>query len=168
MTVADVLNVSPASAGVVSDGLVPNTSNPDPVSSAIDASRFALDGVPRKVATPEPRPLIPEPTGNPVQLVSVPLVGVPRTGVTRVGVLAKTSAPVPVSSEITPASWDDVVDANWERGFATRASPPPEIVAHVPSPLRYLVASPEAGAGTKPFVPPEPESPTIAFRMAVD
>jgi len=46
--------------------------------------------------------------------VAVMLVAVaaPRTGVTRVGVLANTRAPVPVSSEITPASSAEVVAAN--------------------------------------------------------
>jgi hypothetical protein len=36
--------------------------------------------------------------GNPVQFVSTPLVGVPNRGVTKVGDVAKTAAPVPVSS----------------------------------------------------------------------
>jgi len=75
-------------------------------------------------------------SGSPVQLVSVPLDGVPRAGVTRVGEVAKTSAPLPVSSEITPASCEDVVAANWESGLPTRASPPPAMVCQedVPSP----------------------------------
>lgn len=36
----------------------------------------------------------------------------PSVGVTRVGLVANTRAPVPVSSEITPLSSEDVVDAN--------------------------------------------------------
>jgi hypothetical protein len=36
-------------------------------------------------------------------------VAAPSTGVTRVGVLANTKAPVPVSSEITPASSEEDV-----------------------------------------------------------
>jgi hypothetical protein len=36
--------------------------------------------------------------GNPVKLVATPLVGVPSKGVTNVGEVAKTFAPVPVSS----------------------------------------------------------------------
>ena len=39
----------------------------------------------------------------------------PRVGVVRDGDVAKTSAPLPVSSDITPASCDDVVEANWAR-----------------------------------------------------
>jgi hypothetical protein len=39
----------------------------------------------------------------------------PSVGVTRVGDVAKTSAPDPVSSLITPANCEDVVAANWER-----------------------------------------------------
>jgi hypothetical protein len=47
--------------------------------------------------------------GRPVAFVSVQLVGVPNTGVTNVGDVPKTNAPVPVSSDITHASSDDVV-----------------------------------------------------------
>ena len=57
--------------GVVKDvviaGLVPNTNAPVPVSSVTAASKFALDGVPKKVATPVPSDVIPVPplpTGN--------------------------------------------------------------------------------------------------------
>jgi hypothetical protein len=49
-------------------------------------------------------PVTPVDKGRPVQFVSVPDVGVPRIGVTNVGVFANTRDPVPVSSEITPAS----------------------------------------------------------------
>jgi hypothetical protein len=45
-------------------------------------------------------------------LLMLVAVAAPRAGVTRVGVLAKTSAPDPVSSEMTPASCEEVVDAN--------------------------------------------------------
>lgn len=37
-----------------------NTSDPLPVSSVTAAARFAEDGVPRKVATPVPKPEIPD------------------------------------------------------------------------------------------------------------
>ena len=70
--------------GVVSDGLVANTSDPLPVSSVTAAARLALDGVARNVATPVARPDTPVLTGKPVQLVSVPEVGVPRTGAVNV------------------------------------------------------------------------------------
>ena len=39
----------------------------------------------------------------PVRFVATPLIGVPSAGVTSVGLVANTSAPLPVSSEITPA-----------------------------------------------------------------
>jgi hypothetical protein len=45
-------------------------------------------------------------------LLMLVAVAAPRTGVTNVGVLAKTNAPDPVSSEITPASCEDVVEEN--------------------------------------------------------
>ena len=43
---------------VVNDGLVPNTSEPDPVSSVIADAKFADDGVAKNVATPVPKPEI--------------------------------------------------------------------------------------------------------------
>jgi hypothetical protein len=79
-------------------GLVANTSEPEPVSSVTAEARLALEGVPRNVATPVPRPLIPVDTGRPVAFVSVALLGVPSAGVTSVGLFANTSEPVPVSS----------------------------------------------------------------------
>jgi hypothetical protein len=60
----------------------------------------------------------------PAAMVNVPVLEVrvkplievasaaPKVGVTSVGEVAKTRTPVPVSSEITPASWAEVVDAN--------------------------------------------------------
>jgi len=129
--------------------------------------RFADDGVARNVAMPEPRPLTPDPTGRPVQFVSVPDDGVPSTGVTSVGEVANTSAPDPVSSEITPANCADVVAANCDNGLAVNASPPPGMASQAPLPFKNLVASPDAGAGTRPLVPPDPASPTNALRIAV-
>jgi hypothetical protein len=90
-------------AGVTSEaevmvGEVPNTSEPEPVSSVTAAARLAELGVPKKVATPVPRPDTPVLIGRPVALVRVAEAGVPRTGVTSVGEVANTSEPVPVSS----------------------------------------------------------------------
>ena len=50
---------------------------------------------------------------DPVKERLVP-VAAPISGVTRVGVLANTKAPVPVSSDITPASSEDDVAASAE------------------------------------------------------
>ena len=63
-------------------------------------------------------------TGNPVALVSVNEVGVPKFGVTRVGLVAKTNAPEPVSSEITPANSAEVVAANVLNLLLVRATVP--------------------------------------------
>src|SRR5882724_4522710 len=104
------------SAGVTSVGLVPKTSAPEPVSSVTAEARFAELGVARNVATPVPNPETPVEIGKPVAFVSVPDVGVPRTGVTNVGLVANTSAPLPVSSLMTPASCADVVAANCDKG----------------------------------------------------
>jgi hypothetical protein len=57
--------------------------------------------------------LIAVPVSAPDRTRDVP-VAAPIAGVTRVGVLANTKAPVPVSSEITPASSADEVAASAE------------------------------------------------------
>ena len=68
------------------------------------------------VAVPEPPratgkiPVVPPSMGSPVALVNVPLAGVPRLGVTRVGLVAKTAAPLPVSSVRAAAKLADVND----------------------------------------------------------
>lgn len=125
-TVKSPLNVKLAALTVpVNVGLAENTKVPVPVSSVTAARRFALVGVAKNVATPVPNPEIPVDTGRPVQFDKVPDVGVPRTGVTSVGVLANTKAPVPVSSESTPANSDDDVEANALRLFDVYATVPP-------------------------------------------
>jgi hypothetical protein len=98
-------------AGVTRVGEVANTNAPVPVSSVTAAIKLADDGVPKKVATPVAKPDTPVEIGSPVQLVRVPEDGVPNAGVTRVGDVANTKAPLPVSSEITPASSKEVVAA---------------------------------------------------------
>jgi hypothetical protein len=100
--------------GVTRVGEVANVRAPLPVSSVTAEARFALDGVPRNVATPAARPLTPVLIGKPVALVRVPLDGVPRAGVTSVGEVAKTSAPLPVSSLIAVAKEADVDDARFD------------------------------------------------------
>jgi hypothetical protein len=92
-------------------GEVANTKLPDPVSLVTAAAKFAEVGVPRKVATPVPKDVIPVPPlatdnvpvvpatiGSPVAFVRVAAEGVPRLGVVSVGEVAKTREPVPVSS----------------------------------------------------------------------
>lgn len=80
------------------EGFVPNTSEPEPVSSVTALIRLALDGVAKNVATPVPRPETPVLIGKPVQLVNVPAEGVPILGVVRTGLVANTNEPEPVSS----------------------------------------------------------------------
>ena len=98
--------------GVNKTGLDENTKDPEPVSSVIADARLALDGVAKNVATPVPSPLTPVLIGKPVTLVITPEAGVPSAGVTNVGDVANTSAPEPVSSDITPANSAEVVAAN--------------------------------------------------------
>jgi hypothetical protein len=81
-----------------------NTLAPEPVSSVSADAKLADDGVAKKVATLAAKPETPVDIGKPVQLVKVPEPGVPNAGVMKVGVLLKTTRPVPVSSDMTPAN----------------------------------------------------------------
>jgi hypothetical protein len=111
VALVNVTDVGVPKTGVTNVGDVAKTRAPEPVSSVTAEIRFADDGVAKKVATPVANPDTPVEIGNPVALVSTPDAGVPSAGVTKVGLVAKTSAPVPVSSEITPASSAEVVAA---------------------------------------------------------
>jgi len=73
--------------GVVKVGVLEKTNVPAPVSSVTAASKLALVGVAKNVAIPDPNPLMPVPTGKPVQLVNVPLAGVPSAGATIVALV---------------------------------------------------------------------------------
>jgi hypothetical protein len=90
------------STGVTKVGLVANTKEPLPVSSVTAVFKLADVGVPKKVATPVPRLVMPVPPlaadkvpvtpvvkGKPVQFVSVPDAGVPNVGVTKAGLVNK-------------------------------------------------------------------------------
>jgi hypothetical protein len=58
-----------------------------------------------------------------IVIALAPLTMDENDGVVSDGDVPNTSAPVPVSSLITPASWADVVAANWLSGSAVSASP---------------------------------------------
>ena len=133
------------SAGVTSVGEVANTKAPEPVSSVTADARFALDGVPRNVATFAPRPETPVEIGKPVQLVNVPLAGVPSAGVTSVGEVARTRAPEPVSSVTAAARFAlDGVPRNVAT-FAARPETPVEIGKPVQLVNVPLAGVPSAG-----------------------
>lgn len=81
----NVPEVGVPNTGATKVGVFANTKAPEPVSSETADAKFALDGVPKKVATPEPRPDTPVEIGKPVQFVNVPEAGVPSAGVVSVG-----------------------------------------------------------------------------------
>ena len=85
-----LVTVPPVIVGVAIVGDVPKTAAPVPVSSVRAASRFADEGVPRKVATPVPSPVTPVLIGKPVQLVNSPEAGVPSVGFEKVGLASTT------------------------------------------------------------------------------
>jgi hypothetical protein len=124
-------------AGVTKVGLVANTKEPVPVSSVTAEIRLALDGVPKNVATPVPRPETPVEIGRPVRLVATPEAGVPKAGVTSVGLFDRTTEPVPVD-EVTPvppfATARVPVMSEVERVTASQET-------FVPSLWRYLFAA---------------------------
>ncbi len=100
------------------------------------------------------------PSGRPVAFVSVAEVGVPRIGVTKVGDVAKTAAPLPVSSLNTPASCAEVVAANCDSGL-----PVTPHVAHAIVPV-VVIVPPVIGlvVATEVTVPPLP----VALSTAPD
>lgn len=173
-------------AGVTKVGEVANTRAPEPVSLVTAAARFALDGVPRNVATPAPRDVIPVPPlatgrvpvtpvvrGRPVVLVNTPEAGVPSAGVTSVGDVANTNAPLPVSFVTAAAR---LADDGVAKNVATpvpRPLTPVDIgspVALVKTPLEGV---PRAGVTSVGLVAntraPEPVSfVTAAAKFALD
>jgi hypothetical protein len=110
-TLLILVAVATPNTGVTRVGDVANTLTPVPVLSVRAAAKLADEGVPKKVATLAARPETPVEIGRPVQLVRVPEDGVPKAGVTRVGEVANTNAPLPVSSDMTPANSKEVVAA---------------------------------------------------------
>jgi hypothetical protein len=110
-TLLMLVAVATPKTGVTRVGDVANTLTPVPVLSVRADAKLAEDGVPKNVATLAAKPETPVEIGRPVQLVRVPEDGVPNAGVTRVGEVANTNAPLPVSSEITPASSKEEVAA---------------------------------------------------------
>jgi hypothetical protein len=70
-----VPDVGVPNTGVTKVGLVANTNAPEPVSSVTVEAKFADDGVPKNVATPEPSEVIPVP---PFATGSVPVTPVDK------------------------------------------------------------------------------------------
>jgi hypothetical protein len=136
-------------AGVTRVGLLANTKAPLPVSSVTAEAKLAELGVPKKVATPAPKDVIPVPPlatgkvpvtpvvkGRPVRLVATPEAGVPNAGVTKVGLFDRTTEPVPVElvTPVPPFATGRVpVMSAVERLTASQE-------AFVPSVWRYLFA----------------------------
>ena len=189
--------VERVSVGVAIVGVVPNTNDPVPVSSVTAASKLALEGVPKNVATPVPSEVIPVPpfatgsvpvtpvvNGKPVALVNVPEVGVPKIGVTSVGLVANTRAPVPVSFVTAAARLaDDGVPRNVATPVPSAVMPvPPLATGNVPvtpvvsgNPVAFvrvaLVGVPNTGVTNvglvaKTFAPVPVSSVNAAARLA--
>src|SRR5574343_211233 len=149
--------------------LVPNAAVP---AALVVVEPPAVDtAMPSCVATPVPRPETPVLIGRPVALVNVPDAGVPRVGVTNVGDVAKTSAPLPVSSVTVVARLAlDGVPRN-----AATPVPRPETPVLIGRPVA-LVNVPEAGVPSAGVTSvgevantsaPDPVSPvTAAARLA--
>lgn len=145
-----VVAVAAPNTGVTKVGVVANTALPVPVLVVKAASKLALDGVAKKVATPAAKPDTPVLIGKPVQLVRVPEEGVPKTGVVKVGVfkvgvakvglVANTFTPVPV---LSVSAEDKLALEGVVKKVATLV-PNPLIPVETGSPVT-LVITPEAG-----------------------
>ena len=101
VSVSDVPVAAPIT-GVTSVGVFANTSDPVPVSSEMTPanSEDVVAARAESLSVVTTRVLL---VGIVVPFTDV-AVATPRLGVVRLGEVAKTSAPLPVSSEITPAS----------------------------------------------------------------
>ena len=96
-----LFTVSQSRLALLLNALVPAPNGIYPaVSVVIPVPPFATGSV----------PVTPVVSGRPVALVRVTDVGVPRIGVVKVGEVPNTNEPDPVSSDITPASSDEVVE----------------------------------------------------------
>ena len=118
------------SKGVVSVGDVANTNRPDPVSSVTAEAKFAEEGVPRNVATPAPREVIPVP---PLATGSVPVTLVVRLAnvveVVPVPPLAIANVPASVTVPDVVIGPPDVVKPVVPPDTATLVTVPPVPVA---------------------------------------
>ena len=115
VALVSVTDVGVPRIGVTKVGEVANTAEPVPVSSVKAASKFAELNEPRDVAfqteviAPVRLALVVtlpavRPAAVPVIFVPTNALGVPNAGVTSVGLVAKTFAPLPVSSVKAVAS----------------------------------------------------------------
>ena len=129
--------------GLTSVGVLAKTSAPVPVSSVTAVAKFALDGVAKNVATPDPSPEIPVETGNPVALVSVPLDGVPRA--------PPLTTKAPADPVLTPRAVTTPVPVVTVAGAAP--TPPPTTRAFAASAALEAHVLPFEKYGTPPDVP---------------
>jgi len=143
-------------AGVTSVGLVANTSEPEPVSSVIEAAKFALDGVPKNVATPVPKDVIPVPplaTGKAVPeyvMARVPedVIGLPAM-LKMLGTVAATlvTEPAPAAAHVpSPRQKVDAEAEVPELRLVTGKFPVTPVVKG--KPVKF-VATPEVGVPSR-------------------
>ncbi len=139
--------LTPTSGVPLKVGEEEKTKLPVPVSSVMALIKFADDGVPRKVATPVPRPETPVEIGSPVALVKVAALGVPRFGVVKTGFVVKATTPVPLSSLSSAASPAELVNEadRPKEEVATHCVPVPVVLRMkplVPTELRLSLRVP--------------------------
>lgn len=127
--------------GVVRLGDVPKTRLPVPVDVVMALKRFALDGVPRNVATPVPKPLTPVLIGSPVAFVKTAADGVPSAGAISVGEFARTALPVPLTVQFAAMGGFEPEALLQSTEFcATEASPTVPVPVIVPPVTPLFVA----------------------------
>jgi hypothetical protein len=144
-----VLTGKPVPFASVIVGAVPNTSAPVPVAPVTADSRFALDGVPRNVAIPVPRPDTPVLIGSPVPFGNVIVGAVPNT-----------SDPVPV--EVVIAARRFTLDGAARNAAMPVASPvTPVLIGIAGVPVMLALIPPAEGFVT---VIEKPEFGTVELR----
>ena len=139
--------ISPVRVASLIVGEVPNTRAPEPVSPVTAAARFALLGVPRKVATLAPRPATPVLIGRPVASARL------KAGV---------ASAAPRATETPPK--DTLLLSRAALGMSVREAPEPEKVVALRVPPENVR---EPLSSSSPAVParttrPEVRSETLA------
>ena len=131
-------------AGVTNVGDVANTNAPEPVSFVTAAARFALEGVPRNVATPAPKEVMPVP---PFATGSVPVTWLVRLTLDNVPPSVKLPVDVTVPVRVMPLT------VPVPPTLVTVPLPPVAAIVIEPEPLVTLIPEPAVNAARVNPVP---------------
>ena len=169
------------SAGVTNVGLVAKTKDPEPVSSVTAAAKLALEGVPKNVATPVPRLVIPVPplaTGrvpvtlvakltNVVEVVPVPPLAtgsVPVTPVVRGNPVKLVAVPLEGVPNTPPLTTGAPADPTLTANAVATPVPKPDTPVLIGKPVALVKVPLDGVPNTPPFTTGAPAVPTLTAK----